>query len=76
MDREAIGLRKVCSNEFDAAFHKLCDQCDVAGQAVELRDNQDRAEYATKPQRLVEVRTGYLRAAFDLGELSEEFTRN
>jgi hypothetical protein len=76
MNREAIGLREVGGNEFNPAFHKFRDQGDVAGQAVELGYNQDRAEYATKPQRLIELGTGGLRSAFDLGELSEQFAGN
>ena len=27
----SIGLREICGDEFNAAFHELCDQGDVAG---------------------------------------------
>ncbi len=45
-------MTKISGNEFDTAFHELRYQGDVAGQAIELRDDQ----YATKPQRLVELK--------------------
>jgi hypothetical protein len=60
MDCESVCLREIGGDEFDAAFHELRDQSDVAGEAVKLGDHQDRAEYATKPQRLVELWTGGL----------------
>ena len=31
MDRESIGLWEICGDEFNSAFHELCDQGDVAG---------------------------------------------
>ena len=43
MDCESICLREIGGDEFDAAFHELRDQSDVAGEAVKLRDHQDRA---------------------------------
>ena len=72
----SVGLRKIGGDELDAAFHELRDQGYIAGQAIELRYDQDGAEYAAKSQRLVELRAGGFRAALDLGELGEEVARS
>jgi len=58
VDREAIGLRKVSGDKFDAALHQLRSQSDVAGQPVKFRYGQCRAEDAAKPHTSASLNWG------------------
>ncbi len=72
MDGEPVHGRHVGRDELDAAFHQPGDEVDVAGQTVELGDDQHGAPRPAVGQRRCELGAVPLAAAFHLDVLADD----
>lgn len=69
---QPVGTRHVHGDELDPALHQACDEGDVAGQPVELGDDQRGALPLAGGDGGMEFRPVVLPAALDLGEFGED----
>ena len=71
---QPVGARHVHGDEFNTAFHEIGDEGDVAGQPVELGDDQRGALPLTGGNGRVEFGPVGFPPTLDLGELGEDVT--
>ena len=72
VDRQPVGLREVAGDELDPALHQVRDEGDVAGQPVELGDQQRRLLQPAGGEGRGELGPVVAPAALDLDELGHE----
>ncbi|GGI93403.1 hypothetical protein GCM10010914_30020 [Deinococcus wulumuqiensis] len=73
VDGEVVGFGHVDGDEADAGFHEAGDDGDVAGEAVELGDEEDPTNSAGVAKGGFELGAPALpRAGFDLGEFEDD----
>jgi len=74
VDGEVVGFGHVDGDEADARFHEAGDDSDVAGEAVELGDEEDAADAAGVVEGGFELgAAAFAGAGFDLGEFEDNF---
>jgi hypothetical protein len=71
-DHELVGVRVICCDEIDAAFHQAGYEMDVSGQAIQLRDDQGSLGLFGGSNSSRELRPIVALAALDLAELGAE----
>ena len=69
VDHEPIRLGHIDSHELDAGFHKVRDEGDIAGKAIELSDHQRSAMLAAEFEGGGEGWTVVALSAFDFQDL-------
>ena len=73
MNGQVVGLGHVDSHEFHAGLHQGSDHCDIAGEPVELGDQQDTSETLGLFESRFELRAPpLLGICFYFGELGAE----
>ena len=72
MDGEAVSVRKIHSDEVEAAFHELGDKSDVTRQTVEAGDDERDTAIAANAQRLIELRPVVLATTDRFGKFADE----
>jgi hypothetical protein len=72
MDGKAVGLGEVHGGELDAGLHEVEDEGHIAGQAIQLRDDEDSAMEAAQAQGLSQARAVIILAALDFHHLCHE----
>jgi hypothetical protein len=71
---EPVRLREVHCYKIHPALHRVEDEGDVAGQAIELRDDQGRSVSSTEIESALELGPVIAPAALDLENLSDDAT--
>jgi hypothetical protein len=74
MDGEAISLRHIDSNEINAGLHETTDKGNVAGQTIQLRNDQGGSMKLTGGQGPPKLGTVTAFAALYLCELGYQIT--
>lgn len=70
--KQAVGLREVDCGELDPALHQVRDEGDVAGEAIQLCDDEGRIVQPAEAEGLGELRAIIALTALDLDSLSDE----
>ena len=72
MNRQLVGVRVIDGDELDAGLHQRGDECEVAGQPVELRNDELGFLRPADVERDFKLRPGVVLTALDLGELPDQ----
>jgi len=72
VDGEPVGVRVVGGDELDVAVHQRCDEGEIAGEAVELCDDELGLVLAAGGQGLLKFGAIRAFAGLDLGMLGDQ----